>query len=57
MTQKEMELAVKWFNSRDIPARIVNDDVAITVIDYEIYISSSEVMYRAELQQEEEENN
>jgi len=53
MNTNEMELAVKWFNSKDIPARIVNDDVVITVNDYEIYINSSEVIYRAELWQDE----
>jgi hypothetical protein len=51
--QQELALAKAWFESRGISARIVDEELYIDVESYEVMVSSSEVLYRAELRKEE----
>ena len=49
-TTQEFENAVKWFNQNGIPAKNYNNEyVVIEVNGFEIFVSTSEVMHRAEL--------
>lgn len=45
--------AVAWYEKHDIEARIVNGAVYIGVDNFEIEVSTGEVLYRSELFKEE----
>jgi hypothetical protein len=49
--------AKSWYNSRGIEATPYEDTLLIKVQEYEIEVSASEMFYRAELWEEENENN
>lgn len=49
----ELQKAKQWFLDRGIDARINDDGLYIQIQEYEVLVSTSEVMYRAELLDEE----
>ena len=53
MNKQEIKEAIAWFRSRGIEAREVNDTVYITVLDFEVEVSTGEVLYRSDLFKEE----
>lgn len=53
MEQTELQQAKAWFNSRGIESWIYDGELMIKVESYEVMVSHSEVMYRAELFKEE----
>ena len=48
------EKALNWFLSKDINARLFENTLLIEISEFEIEISEQEVNYRAELWEEEE---
>lgn len=49
----ELEKAKQWFSDKGIDSHISDDLLFLHVNDYEILVSSSEVSYRAELYDDE----
>ncbi len=54
--EKLKRFAICWYNSRGIEAKPYEDTLMIKVQEYEVEISASEMFYRAELWEEENEN-
>ncbi len=48
----EKQLALAWFEQRGIKAYETDDNIYIRVDDYDIQISTSEIMFRADLYKE-----
>lgn len=59
--QQENQFASEWFNSRGIKSWVNDDQVYIEVYGdgdtYEVLVSNSEVLYRADLYKSENDNN
>jgi hypothetical protein len=48
----EIKSALQWFKDNDVPAYKVDDNIYVQAFDADIQISTSEILYRAELQDE-----
>jgi hypothetical protein len=53
MENNELKEAKLWFDSRGIAAREYDGELMIEVGPYEVMVSHSEILYRAELYKEE----
>lgn len=49
----EIQKAKQWFNDRGIESYINDDGLYIKVQEYDVLVSNSEILYRAELLDEE----